>query len=201
MWDYLLPIDGAYAAIKRLDDTDYVMFRGSTTFMDWRQDFEDFALPYDDPVLGPLHPGFREGALMVKDEIDRLVQDKIVVVGHSLGAGHAVLYAGYRVAEERGVDGLVLFGEPKSGGPQLAERLAHIPISSYRNANTSGHDLVTDVPFTDMPRLPYCHVRALTDCRADPDPLDPWLIFKYHHFKLYARAFGCGGKAALSLST
>lgn len=198
MWDHLIPVDGAYAGIKKVDGIDYVMFRGSTTFMDWMQDFQDFALPKNDPTLGPLHNGFRSGVLMIKDQIDALVENP-VFVGHSLGAGHAAVCAGYRVAAGKPVQGLVLFGSPRPGGKQLADILAHVDVQSYCNTNTDGHDRVTDVPFTDQPQLPYQHIRNLSPCRGDPHPLDPWVIFKYHHFGLYCKAFGCGGSAALSL--
>lgn len=199
-WDHIIPVDGAYAAIKRVNNIDYVMFRGSTTFMDWRQDFEDAALPIDDDLLGPVHPGFRAGVLLIKDLIDALVGPDVVIVGHSLGAGHAAIYGGYRMASGNLVTAMVLFGEPKAGGPQLADLLSTVPVQSFRNANADGHDLITDVPFSDPPQLPYRHVREpLTDCRHDPSPLDPWLVFKYHHMGHYCRAFGCGTPQALSL--
>lgn len=199
-WDAIVPEDGAYSAVKVVDGTAYVMFRGSLTFLDWMQDFQDFALPFEDADLGPVHPGFRAGALLSKRALDIFVGDSpVVIVGHSLGAGHAALYAGYRVAQGQRVDGLVMFGEPKPGGPKLSSILANVSVQSFRNANANGHDLVTDVPFTDAPYLPYQHVRTLTDCRRDPNPLDAWLVFKFHHFRLYAEAFGAAGPAVLAL--
>lgn len=202
-WDHLIEVDGAYAGVKTIDGTPYVMFRGSTTFMDWRQDFKDAALPFHDPVLGPIHPGFREGVLMTRARLDEIVgEESPVIVGHSLGAGHAAIYAGYRAAEGKPVAGLVMFGEPKPGGPQLSKILENVPVQSYRNQNNDGHDRVTDVPFTDFPLLPYQHVRdPLLPCEAWPRQLDPWAFFKFHHFFLYCKAFGCGGPAALSLDT
>lgn len=200
-WDHIIPVDGAFCAIKRIDGIDYVMFRGSLTFLDWVQDFKNMALPFADPILGPVHPGFREGVLLVKDLIDALVGDHIVVVGHSLGAGHAALYSGYRVAAGKPVDAIVMFGEPRAGSAQLSKILAAVPlVQSFRNANADGFDKITDVPFQDPPLLPYQHVRdPLTDCRHDPRPLDPWLVMRYHHFFHYCKAFGCGSPQALSL--
>jgi pimeloyl-ACP methyl ester carboxylesterase len=199
-WDHDLPVDGAYANIKRVDETDYVMLRGSTTLLDWIEDFEDCALPYNDPVLGDVHPGARQGVLEIKDQIDDLVGPHVVFVGHSLGAMHAALLAGYRAAVGKPVDALVMFGEPRSGGPQLSGILANTMVQSYRNADKDGHDIITDVARAIPPLLPYQHVRdPLTDCHNSPRWDDPWLAFRYHHCGHYARAFGCGGTAALSL--
>lgn len=199
-WDHVLPVDGSYVAIKRVEDTDYVMFRGSTTFLDWIQDFDDFALPFHDSALGPVHPGARLGVLKVKDKIDALVGPKVVFVGHSLGAMHAALAAGYRVAGKKPVDALVMFGEPRPGGPVLAGLLAKTLVKSFRNADAHGFDLVTAVPRALAPLLPYQHVREpLIDVSMAPSQVDPWLAFRYHHFGLYCRAFGCAGPAALAL--
>jgi Lipase (class 3) len=206
-WDHLLPIDGAYAAIKRIDGIDYVMLRGSVTPMDWIEDFEDCALPFNDSLLGDVHPGARLGALMVREQINALVGEHVVFVGHSLGAMHAALLAGYRVATGKPVDALVMFGEPRTGGPRLSEILAKTQVNSFRNADGGqplgvplAHDLVTDVARCLPPILPYQHVRdPLTDCWRSPKTLDAWGPFAWHHFRLYAEAFGAAGSAVLAL--
>lgn len=199
-WDHIIPVDGAYAAIKRVDGIDYVMFRGSRTFLDWIDDFDDMAIPVSDAILGPVHPGFRIGVQQVKDQIDALVGEHVVIVGHSLGAGHAALYAGYRVASAKSVDAVIMFGEPRPGGPKLSALLAKTIVKSFRNADKNGHDYVTDVPRALLPEIPYQHVREpLTDVWHSPRADDPYLIFKYHHFGHYCRAFGCGSNVALSL--
>lgn len=203
-WDHV--VDGAldaYAGIKAIGGAHHVMFRGSTTFLDWVADFAHLALPFPDEALGPVHGGFRDGVALVKDEIDEIVGDDspLVVAGHSLGAGHAALYAGYRRAAGKRVDALVLFGEPKAGMGRLADLLADVPIRSYRNADAAGHDLVTDVPYTIPGILDYEHPRALIDVSRPPPPNDAWSLFAYHHFGLYCAALGAVGPAAASLST
>lgn len=201
-WDHLIPVDGAYAAVKRVAGVDYVMFRGSVTPMDWLEDLEHFALPVLDELLGLVHPGFRKGVMEIQAPLDDLVGDYVIAVGHSLGAGHAALYAAYRRAQGKPVDGLVMFGEPKPAADRVAQLLAGVSVQSFRNADKSGHDYVTDVPFTLLPEFPYRHVKEpLTDVWHSPRADDPWLAFRYHHFGHYCRAFGCGGVAALSLPT
>ena len=198
-WDHLINVDGAYAGIKRVGDTDYVMFRGSTTFIDWIEDFAHFALPYPDPVLGGVHPGFRLGVIAVKDQIDALVGDKVVCVGHSLGAGHAQLYAGYRLVGSKPVEQIVVFGSPRPGCSILSHLLAPVPLTSYRNTDDEGFDMVTKVPFSVPPMINYMQARGFTDVKSTPNPNDPWLVFKYHHFGLYCKALGSHGIASQSL--
>lgn len=208
-WDHVLPTDGCYTAIKNIDGTDYVMFRGSVTFLDWIEDFQLMAVPFEDEILGPVHPGAREAILAMMPQIDALLGPSVVIVGHSLGAMHAALLAGYRVAARLPVDALIMFGEPRSGGPKLSEILANTPVQSFRNerpAKPAGtpiaHDLVTEFQRALPPDMPYQHVRdPLTPCYHEPRINDLWLLFKWHHFGHYCHAFGCGGVAALSLPT
>src|ERR1700744_4494874 len=120
-WDHVLSVNGAYVAVKTVDDTQYVMFRGSVTFLDWVEDFQNLAVPYDDPVLGEVHTGARDGVLMVKNRLDSLLGNKVILVGHSLGALHASIYAGYRISEGKDVQCLVMFGEPKAGSLRLSK--------------------------------------------------------------------------------
>jgi len=198
-WDHIIDLDGCYTGIKKVDGIDYVMFRGSTTFIDWIEDFAHFALPFPDGVLGGVHPGFRLGVLAVKDKIDGLVGDKVVCVGHSLGAGHAQLYAGYRMASGRPVQRIVVFGSPRPGCTVLSNLLTPIPIDSYRNTDDNGVDLVTKVPFAAPPMINYVQTRNFIDVKAVPANNDSWLVFKYHHFALYCEAFKAHGTAAQSL--
>lgn len=200
-WDHLISVDGCWCAIKNIDGINYLMFRGSITFMDWKDDFDDCALEHNDPVLGPVHPGFRDGVLSVKIQLDKLLgTDPVVIVGHSLGAGHTALYAGYRVAAGLPVANIVAFGEPRPGGPKLSDILKDVPLVSYCNGDANGYDLVTAVPRSLPPILRYQHMRdPLTSCSAAPATNDPWLAFRYHHFSLYCKALGADGPAIRGL--
>lgn len=198
-WDHVIATDGAYTAIKRIDGISYVMFRGSTTFLDWVEDCFRVLNPLVDSDLGPVHPGFALGVRAVKDQLDALVGDKVIVVGHSLGAAHALLYAGYRVASGKPLNRVLVFGEPRAGGAQMAAVLAKTPIWSYRNQDVNGHDYVTDVPRGVPLVADYQHPRMFTDVSRSPAQNDAWGIFRYHHFFLYGTALGATGDALLSL--
>lgn len=202
-WDHVIdgPLD-AYVCVKTIDGVHYVMFRGSTTFLDWISDFADEALQWPDAVLGGVHAGFRDGVCLVREALDDIVGDQnpVVIVGHSLGAGHAVLYAGYRVAAGKCVSAIVMFGEPRAGGKALADILASVPIRSYRNGDATSHDLVTDVPRSVPLVLDYRHPRELIDVSNPPPPSDSWGPFAFHHYRLYCAALGATGPAVQSLS-
>src|ERR1700719_4991222 len=64
-WDYWedgTNNDGVVYGIKIINGIDVVIFRGSTTFLDWRRDLDTWAeSPVEHPELGPLHSGFYEG--------------------------------------------------------------------------------------------------------------------------------------------
>jgi Lipase (class 3) len=187
-WDHLIAVDGSWCAIKRIDGIDYMVWRGSTTAVDWLEDFDDAAIPSQDGVLGTVHPGFIIGVRAVLDQVNPLLGGSVVVCGHSLGAGHSILHAGLLAAAGRYPEAVVVFGEPRAGGAKLSGILAPVPIRSYCNGDANGHDLVTDVPFAIPLVAPYVHPRPLLHCSASPPPDDDWGVVAYHHVQLYQKA-------------
>jgi lipase (class 3) len=180
--------DGVMAGLKRIDDTDLVIFRGSVTIQDWARDL--YTIPHgtiNHPQLGDIHAGFMLGMDIAYAHFAPLLRSQVIVTGHSLGAGRASLFTALLVASGGNQDvSTVVFGEPRSGCGTLKTLLRRIEYTSYRNADPSGagHDVVTDVP-TDPP---FTHNRTLTDVFAAPAPDDPWLMFRYHHIGLYQQA-------------
>lgn len=193
-WAQVFPIDGGYAAVRDEGGVPYLCFRGSTTLLDWFEDFNALAAPFPDVTLGPVHNGFRAGLIGVKDRIDKYLGASAPwVVGHSLGAGHAMLYAGYRRAAQMPLRGVVCFGEPRPGMAKLAGILQPVATRSYRNMDAQGHDLVTDVPIKIGDIIPYKHPKDLINVTASPAPDDSWGLLKYHHMSLYVQALSKGG--------
>jgi hypothetical protein len=183
--------------VKVLDDCDVVVFRGSKTFEDWRRDLDVWANPFGHSKIGPVHPGFLLGLDQVLHEYQqyrRTAGRKLLVAGHSLGAGRASIFCGLAIVAGIVPVGRIVFGEPRPGFKRLADLVSSIKESrSYRNGKfgTFDHDVVTDVPVRIGP-LQYVHPTSLIDVSAPPPPSDEWGIFSYHHMALYAQALTQG---------
>ena len=176
--------------VKVVDGCDVLVFRGSTNFEDWRRDFDAWAKPFGHSKIGPVHPGFLLGLDQVLHEYLQNASGKLLVAGHSLGAGRASILCGLAVVAGIVPVGRVVFGEPRPGFQQLADVIAPIKESrSYRNGKpgTFEHDFVADVPYR-IGLLQYVHPTPLMDISAPPLPDDEWGIFGYHHMQLYAQA-------------
>lgn len=189
--------DGVCWALSTADDVDVIVLRGSETTPDWVHDFETWAdelVGY--PSLGQVHHGFSVGLPKMWEEAKTMIGPKVIVTGHSLGAGRACILAGMMAQDERPPLRRICFGEPRSGYRPLAHALATIAAGSYRNFGTGGHDVVTGVPFS-IPGFPFEHPSALKDVCAPPDVglVQSWKIFAWHHMSLYAQALGATAAA------
>lgn len=190
-WDALCTTDGSYSALKRLkDSTSVLIWRGSTTGKDWVEDLDDAAQMVDTPDLGGVHPGFIAGVRAVQDFWDKTLEAdrNLIVIGHSLGAGHAAIYSGHLVTIGRIPSKIMLCGSPRPGAAKLAGLISAIPEKiSYRNQSKDGsaHDLVTDVPFSIPEIDPYEDAVPFTPVTGVPAPNDSWTIFRWHHAELY----------------
>ena len=190
-WDHLeLPQtdDGICWGLKRLDGYDVFVLRGSATIEDWWRDFDFIGELDTHPVLGDVHAGFFDGMPEAWSAMQALLQQPLVITGHSLGAGRAAIVAGLAIASGVVPVRRIVFGEPKPGFQQLADLLSNVPAASYRNGNDISHDPVTDVPIG----LKYVHPSALTDVSAQPPVLDPWGPLAWHHMQLYRDALKSG---------
>jgi hypothetical protein len=144
-WDTLLDVAGVHAALRRLDEYNVLACRGSFDLEDWLRDFKFFGLPTNDADLGAVHAGMVEGVdafmahlLSIPDLFP------LYVVGHSLGAAHALFVAGKLVRLGRNPSGLATWGTPQCGMDTLTQVLKSggFPIFAAKN----GPDPVCDVP-------------------------------------------------------
>ncbi len=181
--------DGICWALKRTPDADVVCLRGSTTFQDWCRDLVALAAPFSHEVFGPVHPGFEIGMERAFTEILGHTQGddatgKVIVAGHSLGAGRAAILTALLCEFGNPPIARVVFGEPKPGFSKLAEYISKVPARSYRNTGAGHHDLITDVPLS-FPPEEYVHASELIDVSGVPTIGDPWGCFAFHHMPLY----------------
>ena len=168
---------GIYAGLK----DNALVFRGSACLEDWMRDFRAF--PIRHPLLGGVEKGFMEGLdEFYEDAVDSL-SGPTDIVGHSLGAARACLFAGLMVARQKPLGKIVLFGCPRPGFKQLSDMLAPYPIDNYKNEG----DVVTEVPIPLTPEMPYMHVRGQHIVNVPPTPDDIFDIFARHHIQLYER--------------
>lgn len=186
-WDVYDPGDvhGICYGIKRIEDIDVVVLRGSITFTDWQRDFAAFPTSRPSP-LGPLHYGFSIGMERAWATIKPQVGAKVVVTGHSLGAARAAILTGLMVLDSRPPIRRVVFGEPKAGFQPLADIVGKVPGASYSNGDGKHHDLVVDVPFS-FPPDNYVRPTPLVFVTAQPTGSiwERFGPFAFHHISLY----------------
>ncbi len=186
-FDSTIDISGVYVSVKQLPDCSVVMFRGSTTPLDFWRDFE--GLMVRDAYIGGVEQGFITGLRDVSAHLEWMFPEdggrQAIFTGHSLGAARALLFAGLwqKYNHLEAINEVVVFGAPRPGGQKLKDILAPVTIRSYKNA----HDPVTDVPI-DLGLLePYCEPAPFIMLDVPPAPDDDWGIVAPHRLQYYAQ--------------
>jgi len=186
-WDYggSYQDNEIYWGLKKLEGCDVIVFRGSITFHDWYEDFR--VIPVKTRV-GTVHDGFYEGMEKVWAQVSPMLTQPVMVTGHSLGSAHADILTALMVADGRPPVRRAVFGSPKPGNDELAKLVIQVPGDGYRNMDTHGHDLVTDVPLDLGGRFDFDHPKMLVDVSASPSGLERLELLGYHHIALYQKA-------------
>jgi hypothetical protein len=193
-WDWHAEPGGVDCGIKLVGDTAVVIFVGSRApmtgggLMDWERDLLALSfIPLSHMQLGIVHAGFYLGmeqaeiAIWMWLNANRDRWKTIIVIGHSLGAARAPIYAALsHLTLGLWPDKLVLFAPPRPGMASFANYVALAPKTLYRAADANGHDYVTD-----LPPAPFVDVGALTDVLITPLAHEKWGLFAYHHMAGY----------------
>jgi Lipase (class 3) len=189
-WDYLDHglDDGVYFGLKKLDDCDVIVFRGSITPLDWWRDLR--ANPVEVHGIGTVHDGFHIGLDKMWAEVQPMLTQPVLVTGHSLGAARADILTAIMVAANKPPIRRVVFGEPRPGLEDLAEKIRQVDGPTYRNSVSWGHDRVCDVPLRLYGKLDFVHPKVMTDVSAAPsgDLMQKYEMFSLHHIQLYQQA-------------
>ncbi len=177
-WSHLIDDPECYCAIKHLSaDESAIVFRGSTTPLDWYNDLDEE--PIYDPQLGPLHGGFFKGVRNRHQNIVSLLHSKVYVLGHSLGAARAFDEAGLLIANGIMPVAVRGWGCPRAGFATLSDVIAKCPSALWwRNR----HDPVTYVPYRLGAFKHAGEARVVDIPGTFPDP---WLFLAEHHLSLY----------------
>lgn len=160
----------------------------------WVADFDCAPLSYPEhPELGMLHGGFHRNlpALM-----DSLVPDipagaRVIVTGHSKGAGEGVLLGALLKLKGIDVAGVILFACPHPGYREFslwAQR--NLPGVSYRNA-PQGLEMFGD-PVPLVPFAPYVAAYPFTYVDAPPAGWERAMSVAWHGGALYASGVAAG---------
>jgi hypothetical protein len=186
--------DGICWAIKRLPGFDTVVLRGSQTGLDWIRDFQ--ALDASTRI-GTVHQGFYEGMEHMWADLKPMLEQPVIVTGHSLGAARAGILTALMIADGMRPLARIVFGEPKPGFVDLAKLINSVPGRSYRNGDDRHHDLVTDVPFS-FPPFQYVHPTPIIPVCVRPTGglFERLGVFAYHHIQLYDAALKAKAEAA-----
>lgn len=132
------------------DDFAYITFRG-TSFDNWADWMTNLDCGFTDCPFGMVHAGFWRDVVSVYQEIlSELLQHivhhrRIIVTGHSQGAGDAVAFAIKYLAEGRDIERVIYFGGPRTVNGQAAKHLDNFFKGVFHRV-VNNNDLVTRVP-------------------------------------------------------
>jgi hypothetical protein len=177
-WDHLINDPECFCAIQHIAvDESVLVFRGSTTPLDWYRDMDE--MPVDDPQIGHVHGGFFRGVRNRHQTVAALLRPKVHVLGHSLGAARAMLSAGLMIANGIMPVTVRAWACPRPGFARLSQIVATCPDALWWRNH---HDPVTYVPF--LGGL-YDHAGAMRRVDVPGAIDDPWFLLADHHLSLY----------------
>jgi triacylglycerol lipase len=140
-----------FGFIAESQDTIIVAFRGTRTFVDNESDQDLYQVPY--PFVrnaGKTHRGFTCIYQSTRNELIRELKKlsttkRLMVAGHSLGGGLAVL-AALDIAVNTGFKYpfVYTYGSPRVGDPEFASRFNQTVKNSFRIVNV--HDIIPTLP-------------------------------------------------------
>ena len=154
--------DGTQCFIMSNDNIIVVAFRGTEAIEDWLTNINlDLT---EGPFEGNVHQGFYTALSNVWTKIERTIAafrenkpKSLWFTGHSLGAALATLAVARLRDEDRPVDGLYTFGQPRTGDRQFARNF-NFDFKPYNFRFVNNNDVVTRIPSRSHK---YSHVGTL----------------------------------------
>ena len=167
-----------------LDDVFYIVCQGTENIAGWKADFD--VMPTKHPILGNLHGGFYKNLdELVKQLLPTIPPNtKVVVTGHSKGAGEGSILAALLHLKGIDIESLALFACPNSGDERFSLWLSkNIKGISYRNTLIYASFLGDPVPLD--PPSPYVRPYPHTVITAPPSGLSKLVNLEWHKGSLY----------------
>ena len=134
------------------DNTAWLIYRGTANLQEWIQDFTYNQVTYKD--WGLIHEGFwniyNNNRANILSQLQKMNPKKVIVSGHSLGGGVAILtgvdlhLSGYDVE-------IYTFASPRVGNVDYCNKVNSVGPNIYRIVNTV--DIVPTVPFGTVPNF------------------------------------------------
>jgi len=175
-----------YTGVIHSEKTMYIVFRGSSSILNWIDDLEFIKTPYltYNECQCHVHKGFYSATTHVKNATIKSIwklykeykYDNIIVTGHSLGAAISQLIA--MELRAMNIKSHVLnFGQPRIGDTKYAEFVNTILSEQELYRITHNKDMVPHVPPIKMGFLHSCkeifedYYGDLTECNTCEDPM------------------------------
>ena len=170
----------------------FLIFRGTSTDMEWVRNFMINLVPYSQPAFGKVHNGFLTTYKMFQQIIGDTLADsprgsRLFIAGHSLGGALATIaLPDIEMRLKRKVKALYTYGSPRIGDDAFVTAFnQHFASKSFRVVNTE--DLVGSIP----PPVPiagsiggyFSHVDTPVDCTIQQEGTE-----KNHNIQTYLGA-------------
>lgn len=169
------------------EDEFIIVFYGSNSDADWRNNFNFFKKPYKNmEVPFHVHRGFLKAWKLINDHFLALVKDvdkPITIIGHSYGAAIATLCMEdiwFNYPEKRVDLKLITFGAPRVIGWYNYRKIKERWSNTINYCNRI--DIVTNVPFFLMG---FVHVKKKTYINRDKSPIQFFKFVNNHMVDQY----------------